>query len=49
MRREENLERTYRMRIPSEPSPPPIQNPPDPPGNPDAPVREPEPAVPGQI
>lgn len=39
----------YRLRIPSEPSPPPIQDPPEPPENPDAPVREPDPDVPGQI
>jgi hypothetical protein len=39
----------YRLRIPSEPAPPPVQEPPDPPENPDAPVREPDPEDPGQI
>jgi hypothetical protein len=39
----------FRLRIPSEPAPPPIQEPPDPPENPDAPVREPDPEDPGQI
>ena len=37
------------FRIPSEPAPPPIQEPPDPPENPDVPVREPDPEDPGQI
>jgi hypothetical protein len=37
------------LRIPSEPSPPPIQDPPNPPENPDVPVREPDPEEPGQI
>ena len=39
----------YQLRIPSEPSPPPIQDPPNPPENPDVPVREPDPEDPGQI
>jgi hypothetical protein len=39
----------YSFRIPSEPSPPPIQDPIDPPENPDVPVREPDPEDPGQI
>ena len=43
------LESAYRMRTPSEPSPPPIQDPPSPPENPDVPVREPDPEDPGQI
>jgi hypothetical protein len=38
-----------RLRIPSEPAPPPIQEPLDPPENPDVPVREPDPDDPGQI
>jgi hypothetical protein len=42
-------ERTFSRRIPSEPSPPPIQDPIDPPENPDVPVREPDPEDPGQI
>jgi hypothetical protein len=37
------------LRIPSEPLPPPIQEPLDPPENPDVPVREPDPEDPGQI
>jgi len=37
------------LRIPSEPLPPPIQEPFDPPENPDVPVREPDPEDPGQI
>ena len=39
----------HQLRIPSEPSPPPIQDPPNPPENPDVPVREPDPEDPGQI
>jgi hypothetical protein len=39
----------YRLRAPSEPSPPPIKEPPNPPENPDAPVREPDPDDPDQI
>jgi hypothetical protein len=39
----------YLLRIPSEPEPFPIQEPPDPPENPDMPVREPDPEDPGQI
>jgi len=38
------------MRIPSEPMPPPVKEPPpDAPENPDIPVREPDPAEPTQI
>lgn len=40
---------SYAFRIPSEPAPPPIQEPHDPPENPDVPVREPDPDDPGQI
>jgi len=39
----------YVLRAPAEPSPPPIQDPIDPPENPDVPVREPDPEDPGQI
>jgi len=39
----------YSLRIPSEPAPPPLQDPIDPPENPDVPVREPDPEDPGQI
>jgi hypothetical protein len=39
----------YRFREPSEPSPPPIQEPPNPPENPHAPVREPDPDDSDQI
>ncbi|HEY3617232.1 MAG TPA: hypothetical protein VGK96_10495 [Candidatus Sulfotelmatobacter sp.] len=39
----------YHLRIPSEPEPFPIHEPPDPPENPDMPVREPDPEDPGQI
>jgi hypothetical protein len=39
----------YQLRIPSEPEPFPIKEPPDPPENPDMPVREPDPEEPGQI
>ena len=39
----------YQLRIPSEPEPFPIQEPPDSPENPDIPVREPDPEDPGQI
>jgi hypothetical protein len=39
----------YLFRTPAEPSPPPIQDPTDPPENPDVPVREPEPDDPNQI
>lgn len=39
----------YHFREPSEPSPPPIKEPLNPPENPDAPVREPDPDEPGQI
>jgi len=37
------------FRTPAEPMPPPIKEPPEPEGNPDAPVREPEPGEPGMI
>jgi hypothetical protein len=47
-----NLDRTtslgYDLRIPSEPTPPPIKEP-NPPENPDVPIREPGPDDPGQI
>jgi hypothetical protein len=39
----------YGFRIPAEPEPFPIKEPPDPPENPDIPVREPDPEDPGQI
>jgi hypothetical protein len=39
----------YKFRIPSEPEPFPIKEPPDPPENPDMPGREPDPEDPGQI
>ena len=39
----------FLLRVPSEPAPPPIQEPVDPPENPDMPVREPDPEDPGQI
>ena len=39
----------YHLRVPAEPSPPPIKEPPTPPENPDAPVREPDPDEPQQI
>jgi hypothetical protein len=39
----------YQLRIPSEPEPFPIHEPPDFPENPDVPVREPDPEDPGQI
>jgi hypothetical protein len=39
----------YLFRTPAEPSPPPIQDPTDPPENPDVPIREPEPDEPNQI
>jgi hypothetical protein len=39
----------FQLRIPSEPEPFPIHEPPDPPENPDVPVREPDPEDPGQI
>jgi hypothetical protein len=37
------------FRTPAEPAPPPIKEPTDPPENPDAPVREPDPEEPAQI
>jgi hypothetical protein len=39
----------YYLREPSEPSPPPIKEPPNPPENPAAPVREPDPDDSDQI
>ena len=40
----------YRLRMPpSEPEPFPVKEPPDPPENPDLPIREPDPEDPGQI
>ena len=39
----------YFLRTPAEPAPPPIQEPTDPPENPDVPVREPDPDEPNQI
>jgi hypothetical protein len=39
----------YHLRTPAEPSPAPIKEPPNPPDNPDAPVREPDPDDPQQI
>jgi hypothetical protein len=39
----------YRLRTPAGPSPPPIKEPPSPPENQDAPVREPDPEEPAQI
>jgi hypothetical protein len=39
----------YKFRMPADPEPFPIQEPPDPPENPDMPVREPDPEDPGQI
>jgi hypothetical protein len=39
----------YRMRMPAEPMPPPIKEPPNPMENPDAPVREHDPDLPEQI
>jgi hypothetical protein len=39
----------HHLRTPSEPSPVPIKEPPNPPENPDIPVREPDPDDPAQI
>lgn len=40
----------FALRTPAEPTPPPIQEPPDPPENPDVvPIREPDPEQPGEI
>ncbi len=39
----------YDFRSPAEPMPPPIKEPTEPPENPDAPVREPDPEEPAQI
>jgi hypothetical protein len=38
-----------RVRKPPEPSPAPIKEPPDPPENPDAPLRKPDPEEPAQM
>lgn len=37
------------LRSPSEPAPPPIKEPTEPPENPDVPIREPEPNEPAEI
>jgi len=39
----------FEFRSPAEPAPPPIKEPVEPPENPDAPVREPDPEEPAQI
>jgi hypothetical protein len=39
----------FKFRTPAEPAPPPIKEPVDPPENPDAPVREPDPEEPAEI
>jgi len=39
----------FDLRTPAEPAPPPIKEPLDPPENPDAPIREPDPEDPAQI
>lgn len=39
----------YSLRAPADPIPSPIPDPIDPPENPDVPVREPEPDIPGQM
>jgi len=44
-----NFPASYNMRTPADPVIPPIQEPTDPPENPDVPVREPDPEDPGQI
>jgi hypothetical protein len=49
MHPDENLLAERQLRTPAEPFPSPIQDPVDPPENPDAPVREPDPEEPGQI
>jgi len=49
MNKVRNNPMSYDLRISSEPSPPPIQDPIDPPENPDIPIREPEPDEPNQI
>lgn len=44
------MSNNFLLRIPSDPMPPPVKEPPpDDPENPDAPVREPDPAEPAQI
>ena len=47
--REKLLRFLQQQRIPAEPEPFPVKEPPDPPENPDLPVREPDPEDPGQI
>ena len=39
----------FEFRTPAEPAPPPIKEPVEPPENPDAPIREPDPEEPAQI
>jgi hypothetical protein len=46
---ESRLLTLYHLRAPADPFPPPIKEPPNPPENPDAPVREPDPEEPAQI
>jgi hypothetical protein len=41
--------KTFRLRAPADPAPPPIKEPPDSPEDPHVPVREPEPEEPNQI
>lgn len=43
------LQKKYQSRAPADPMPSPIPDPIDPPENPDVPVREPEPDIPGQM
>jgi hypothetical protein len=49
MRIETSLPTQYHVRMPAEPMPPPIKEPPSPEESPDAPVREPDPEEPEQI
>lgn len=49
MQRNLDFAAEYALRSPAEPVIPPIQEPIDPPENPDVPVREPDPEDPGQI
>ena len=49
MQTEHPISMLHKFRIPSEPAPPSIQEPLDPPENPDVPIREPDPEDPGQI
>jgi hypothetical protein len=41
--------KTFRLRAPADPIPPPIKEPPDSPEDPHVPVREPDPEEPNQI